>query len=176
MLLQWDPDVKYSNPIQIVEGGYEAFMIMYPMMTSNPNYERRVPTELYVDLVLDIEYPDISFIKMKNDTISDKSPFKNQTRPSFDRRTKPTAMKHYEEKKPIDSLVKEKEQLTDNALEKVKKALKLENDRTEMMKRQQELASESQKKEWDEKQQELSFKLMQYENEVGDNVSEIDEN
>lgn len=160
--------------MQIVDGGYENFMIMYPMMTTNPNYERQITNDLYIDIVTDIEYPVITDIKMKNDTISEGSPYKSQTRPTFDRKTKPIAMQHYDEKKPLDSIFKEKEQLTEKALEKAKQALKVENDLKEIMKKDQDLINETQKKEWYDKQQELSFKLMQFENERDDNVSNID--
>lgn len=157
--------------MQIVEGGYENFTIMYPMITTNPNYKREMKTDMSRNLLNDIEYPLLTDIKMKDDTISEGSPFKNDMRPGVDRRTKLAAMQHYSDMKPIDSIFREKEELTERALEKEKEALKVQRDLREIMQKEQEIKGEEEKKKWYDEQQELSYKLMRYENERDDNVS-----
>lgn len=147
------------------------FMVTYPMLTTDPKYKpKNNLTETY-DNLGDIEYPSLSDIKMKKD--SPLNDVTNRLRPSVDRSSKLAAEKAYKEKcKSVSELIKEKEQLIDKALEKEKEALKLEVD-LEKTFREEPTVDESKRREWYEKQTELKYKIMQYDNERDDNVSAI---
>lgn len=166
---QWDPDVKYSNSIQIVDGGYEMFMLSYPMITSNPKFKPEISIVESYESIDDIEYPSLSDIKMRKDTpLKDVT---NRSRPSIDRSSKLAAEKTYKDKwKTPEEIIKEKEQLIDRALQKEKEALKLEADLEQTM-REEPNEDETKRREWYEKQTELQYKIMQYDNERDDNVS-----
>ena len=42
MCLQWDLGVEYKKPPVILDGGYERFLDMYPVLTTNANIERPI--------------------------------------------------------------------------------------------------------------------------------------
>lgn len=146
------------------------FMVTYPMFTTDPKYKPKMSSANSYDSINDIEYPSLSDIKMKKD-----SPLKDVTnlRPSIDRSSKLAAEKTYNEKwKSVDEIYKEKEQLIDKALEKEKEALKLEADLEQTI-REEPTVDGSKRREWYEKQIELKYKIMQYDNDRDDNVSKF---
>lgn len=159
---KWDPDVDYQNSVRIVDGGYENFMIMYPMKTSNPNFRRKTQFISYDDLN-EIEYPNLSEIKMKDDPKNiGYSSFK---RPSIDRTSKLAAVNTYNFKKPLTSIIQEQEQLIDQALEHEKEVLRTETDLSAIMMEQDVGTDVSMLR-----QQELSNTLLQYDHLLDDNV------
>ncbi|XP_016941445.4 ubiquitin carboxyl-terminal hydrolase 8 isoform X1 [Drosophila suzukii] len=91
ILKNWDPDVTYRAPIQIVEGGYEYFIMMYPTHCTNPSVQAPQQNNNDIDTIDDIEYPSIHDITMKED-ISAKD-FK--PRPDINRASKPAATRTY---------------------------------------------------------------------------------
>lgn len=125
MVWQWDPDVKYSNSIQIVSGGYEMFLFTYPMLTTNPKFKPKATTADSGDNVGDIEYPSISDIKMKKDVpLADVT---NRATPQIDRSSKHAAMKTYDHRSYQD-IIKMKEERLDTQLAKEIEAIALETD------------------------------------------------
>lgn len=145
------------------------------MLTLNPNYTPKNVFEMR-NIVEDIEYPSLSDIKMKDDTVREDSPFKNKTsrvRPNIDRSTKSAALKTHTEKNLVGTIYKEKEQLANKALEKEKEALKVEADLLETITRESATNDDTEKKECFDRQQELSYKLLQFDNERDDNASAI---
>ncbi|XP_033165064.1 ubiquitin carboxyl-terminal hydrolase 8 [Drosophila mauritiana] len=87
ILKNWDPDVTYRAPIQIVEGGYEYFIMMYPTHCTNPSVQAPQQNNNDIETIDDIEYPSIHDITMKED-ISAKD---FRPRPDFNRANKPAA-------------------------------------------------------------------------------------
>lgn len=63
IVLKWDLGVTYKNPPVILEGGYERFLDMYPVLTTNANIERPPPPPdedgdaSETPLLNNIEYP-----------------------------------------------------------------------------------------------------------------------
>ncbi|KAL7730631.1 hypothetical protein ACLKA6_003409 [Drosophila palustris] len=95
ILKNWDPDVTYRAPIQILDGGYQHFKMMYPTQCTNPSVERPQQNNNVIDTIDDIEYPSISDITMKEDILNaDNS--KDKQRPSINRANKPTTLRIHE--------------------------------------------------------------------------------
>ncbi|XP_017057189.1 ubiquitin carboxyl-terminal hydrolase 8 isoform X1 [Drosophila ficusphila] len=93
ILKNWDPDVTYRAPIQIVEGGYEYFIMMYPTHCTNPSVQAPQQNNNDIETIDDIEYPSIHDITMKED-ISAKD---FRPRPDINRANKPTATRSYDQ-------------------------------------------------------------------------------
>lgn len=93
LLLQWDPDVTYRSPIQILEGGYEYFIMMYPTHCTNPSVQAPQQNNNDIELIDDVEYPSIYDITMKEDILNSPD-FKDKPgRPSINRANKPTSLR-----------------------------------------------------------------------------------
>lgn len=146
------------------------FMLAYPMLTTNPRFKPKISIVESYENIDDIEYPSLSDIKMRKDTpLKDVT---NRSRPSIDRSSKLAAEKTYKDKwKSPEELIKEKEQLIDRAMQKEKEALKLEADLEQTIREEPSNVDDSKRREWYEKQTELQYKIMQYDNERDDNVS-----
>ncbi|KAH8312312.1 hypothetical protein KR044_010162, partial [Drosophila immigrans] len=108
ILKNWDPDVNYRAPIQILEGGYEYFIVMYPTYCTNPNITTPKINNNDIDTIDDIEYPSINDITMKEDILNDFDSKKNK-RPSFNRANKPTTLRtqHNQMKEQPNSQINE---------------------------------------------------------------------
>lgn len=81
----------------MLDGGYDRFELFYPACTTNAG-QRRTKKVLAMDyeIIIDsIEYPSINDIEMK-DVIVKK--LKEEYRPTIDRSSKQTALKHLEER------------------------------------------------------------------------------
>ncbi|KAH8336607.1 hypothetical protein KR074_012323 [Drosophila pseudoananassae] len=119
ILKNWDPDVTYRAPIQIVDGGYEYFIMMYPTHCTNPSVQAPKQNNNDIETIDDIEYPSIYDITMKED-ISARD-FK--TRPDINRASKPAALKTYEQgqaklvaqAKPIAEIMRDQEEFLQRA-------------------------------------------------------------
>lgn len=73
--VQWDPDASYKNPVRCLAGGYENFLLTYPMHTTDAHFQpaaerqRYSAAQTYANdalLVERIEYDDIRDIQMKD--------------------------------------------------------------------------------------------------------------
>lgn len=109
ILLNWDPDVKYENPILILRDGYGGFMDYYPTFTTN--IINRRPWKLgNVDVVNleDIEYSNIHEVPMKDERIFQQI----GNVPMVDRSSKAAAEKLYNS----EELQQEREKLLDQSL------------------------------------------------------------
>ncbi|XP_060647258.1 ubiquitin carboxyl-terminal hydrolase 8 isoform X1 [Drosophila nasuta] len=91
ILQNWDPDVNYRAPLQILEGGYENFLIRYPTYCTNPSVSAPKINNNDNDAIDDIEYPSINDITMKEDIVIFDS--KENQRPSINRANKPTTLR-----------------------------------------------------------------------------------
>lgn len=139
------------------------FIYAYPMHTTNSKYRPKVVAESHGN-VADIEYPELKDIKMKKDNL----PF----RPTIDRSDKLAAERKYNEKwKTASEIIKEKERLIDAGLEKEKKALELEADLEKSIREEEATADESKRLELKERQVQLQYRILQYNNYREDNVS-----
>lgn len=96
ILMQWDPDVTYRSPIQILEGGYEYFIMMYPTHCTNPSVQAPQQNNNDIELIDDVEYPSINDITMKEDIINSPDFKKKPGRPSINRANKPTSLRAYD--------------------------------------------------------------------------------
>lgn len=150
--------------VQIVNGGFEQFKTMYPMMTTNPKYEPVRHIEMHLQLS-DIEYPTLDMIKMKTDSDSSKRPL------SVDRSNKPVYLKPAEKAKMMHELVREQSVLLDKALEDEKEAAKLAADLEKTIREEPKENDDAKLRKWMEDQNQIEYKLLQVENKQSDHVS-----
>lgn len=112
ILLNWDPDVVYKNPIQILNGGYGGFMDYYPTLTTNSSSSmNRRPSKLVVMEVVnleDIEYSNINEVPMRDERIFHQM----IDVPMVDRSSKAAAEKLYNS----EELQQKREKLLDQSL------------------------------------------------------------
>lgn len=142
---------------------------MYPHLCTNPKVQAPTTQQNDLNIIDDIEYDSVFDIQMKdeiflniNDTIKLASPLVN--RPLVDRTSKLAAIKIYDEKqKAIDEIVEE--QIT--LLEKAK-----ENDE-ELHKVSEEFNDIYSKKQWQNLDEQLLYKMMQLESTAEDIVSQL---
>lgn len=109
ILLNWDPDVEYKNPILMLNGGYSGFMVFYPTLTTNIVNRRPLKHESmeYVNLE-DIEYSNIHEVPMRDERIFHQM----NNVPMIDRSSKAAAEKLYNS----EELQQEREKLLDQSL------------------------------------------------------------
>ncbi|XP_030572237.1 ubiquitin carboxyl-terminal hydrolase 8 isoform X1 [Drosophila novamexicana] len=121
ILKNWDPDVTYRTPIQILEGGYEYFIMMYPTHCTNPSVQAPQQNNNDIETIDDIEYPSINDITMKEDVMNEPNT-KHKQRPSINRASKPAALRTYEQSQqnqqppepqenPINEIIRDQETL-----------------------------------------------------------------
>lgn len=110
ILLNWDPDVVYKNPILILHGGYGGFMDFYPTLTTKSLYKRPNKFNATMEVVNleDIEYTTVDEVPMRDERIF--QPMSNV--PSIDRSSKAAAVKLYNP----EQILQAKEQLMDQSL------------------------------------------------------------
>ncbi|KAG4072222.1 hypothetical protein HA402_007632 [Bradysia odoriphaga] len=172
ILLHWDPDVHYKNPILILNGGYGGFMDFYPTLTTNSRNRRsRTHFESEIDINLDdIEYSNIHEVPMRDERIFHQL---NDV-PIVDRSSKAAAEKLYSEElqqkreKLLDEQIDNEQNLLDKIMElkneniqkydgdvtKLEEArLNINNERIELEDKQDEL--EQLKLKYDRLQQQL---------------------
>lgn len=155
---QWDPDTQYGSnrPVLMVEGGYENFLLMYPMMVTDPTFTKLQETHPEINLD-DIEYESVHDIKMK---------------PDINRNTKQFAIQRYDSKSH-GTLIKEKEEFMEESLLSEKEAYKKEAALMEIIQQTDSNADAETKKKVLEKQQELAYELLQLEDGRLDNENRI---
>lgn len=109
ILLNWDPDVEYKNPILILSGGYSGFMDFYPFFTTKLVIRRpKVDNEMEIVNIQDIEYSTVQDVPMKDERIFHQPTSKI---PRIDRSSKAAAEKLY-----TKQFLQEKEKLLDQSL------------------------------------------------------------
>ncbi|KAH8264640.1 hypothetical protein KR038_011263 [Drosophila bunnanda] len=171
ILKNWDPDVTYRTPIQLVKGGYKFFIMMYPTHCTNPSVQAPQQNNNDIESIDDIEYPSIHDITMKED-ISAKD-FK--PRPDINRASKPAAMRTYDQQGPNKV----------NEVTTPKPIAEIMRDQAEFLQRaeQNDAQLESASKMWKRQaikgddlnaveSQELHFRILQLESKALDNVIE----
>lgn len=107
ILLDWDLDVQYKNPLSILDGGYAEFMDYYPTLTTKC-VDRRPSQPTQIVNLEDIEYSSIHEVPMKDARIFHQP---NDV-PKIDRSSKAAADKLYSE-----NLQRKRETLLDQALQ-----------------------------------------------------------
>lgn len=120
----------------------------------------------------DIEYPSLTDIKMKPQPT--EKPYDNYV-PRIDRSSKPAfGQKSFEQQQPINSvtIVKKREMILDQVLQKEREALKIENELSSIV-NATITQSETEQSEWYNKQTELEYELVQKENELNDTITEL---
>uniref|UniRef100_A0A8D8HMY5 Ubiquitin carboxyl-terminal hydrolase n=1 Tax=Culex pipiens TaxID=7175 RepID=A0A8D8HMY5_CULPI len=167
ILNNWDQDVVYKKPFLKVEGGYKNFQLCYPMCCRNPSY---VPStmEFNDDARLeDIEYPNISEIRMKDDSFGSKP---QPNRPAVDRNSKLAALHVYESKsKPITELLEEQEKLMDKSIQNEREMLSTENVLKQIHDNQENVMDDNEKF---EEISTLKYQLMQMEDKQKEFIAE----
>lgn len=60
-MVKWDPGKEYKSQPWVLQGGYDMWLLMYPMLTTNSRVERRASstTPKIVQDSLNFEYPDL---------------------------------------------------------------------------------------------------------------------
>lgn len=161
--------MTYKNPIMIVDGGYERFVLMYPSLTTNPK-----PIELSLNktshfVLDDIEYPSLNDISMKEDIFSSANK-ENEfldlrrtklARPDINRDKKPNTLKQQNGSVKVEDIIEEREKLAE-------KSLRVEEERLEAEAKWHEAETDNKQ---DEEKQALLYKILQLENTQRDNVS-----
>lgn len=168
--MQWDPDKVYKS-ILILEGGFQHFLVTYPMRTTNSKYDKKKETTKMYPSLEGIEYPSYEDIKMKV-TDAEKEPHV----PRIDRSSKPTifGQKSTNNQQPLNpvALAYEKEKMYDQILAKDKEVLNIGNELTQVV-NSTIIPSDADPTELYNKHSELEYKYIQKENELNDTISEL---
>lgn len=141
------------------------------MKTTNPKYEKSSDNELMSINMDEIEYPNVSDIKMK-EKAADGSP-----KPSVNRSNKEIAKRKFEDaRRPsitVD-MVKEKEMKVDQALKKEHEVISISNKLKNVLISGETVNDPNEKKEWFDKRMELGNRLVQKESELNDTFRELE--
>ncbi|XP_059622258.1 ubiquitin carboxyl-terminal hydrolase 8 [Phlebotomus argentipes] len=156
----WDPDVTYSHLVML-SGGYEDFILRYPMCSTNPKALPPASKTADENSLEEIEYPSIGDIVMKKEF---------SAQPSVDRGSKAAAILTYEQKEQhVQDLLEQQEEM-------VEKGLKIEKERLKAEKSFQQLnetfARDEELQAREAKEQELIYTMMQMENRERDVLAE----
>lgn len=172
ILQNWDPDTTYRSPIKCLIGGYENFILMYPMQCTNPNVQAPVDLAADSNVLDDIEYPSINDITMKDtnkfESTSGQHPSGDVSRPTIDRKSKAAALKTYDEKQKMLDLLQEQEALVEKVLENERKRLEAENDWQSVSKQVKQMDGTDQNEILKSREQELLYNIMQLESKERD--------
>uniref|UniRef100_A0A1B0CIJ8 ubiquitinyl hydrolase 1 n=1 Tax=Lutzomyia longipalpis TaxID=7200 RepID=A0A1B0CIJ8_LUTLO len=167
ILENWDPDVNYKVLV-ILDGGYEDYLLRYPMQTTNPRAQPPVTIKEDEGLLEEIEYPTIGDIVMKKDT------FGGEGRPNVDRGSKAAAVVTYEQKeKMMQDILQQQEKIAEKVLTVEKERLNAEKvwDELNEIKKQKVVADEENIAQ-QTREQELIYSIMQFENQQRDYMAE----
>lgn len=126
ILIEWDPDVDKKPEMILLEGGYESWLITYPMKCSDPHVKPPRDNNTSTPTVDGIEYPNWEDIVMKDQSINNIST--SQSIPAVDRTTKNNAIKSYEKNLSQSELLEKKEKLLNKSLQNNIEIVKLERD------------------------------------------------
>lgn len=142
------------------------------MFTTNPKYQpaKRNSFEKSMEDLNEIEYPSVLDIKMKN---IPSGPNVVVGPPRIDRSSKAAAEQKFIKMNSVD-LIKEKENIVDQLLEKDQEVLKISNELTNVLDASNTSVDPVKASELYKKQTELEYKLMQKENELNDTAIELE--
>lgn len=121
ILMDWDQDVDTKPEMFLLEGGYERWVTIYPMKTTNPQVAPPKTTNGQGPAIEDVEYPNWEDILMKDASLN-----QSITAPQVDRSIKVNAVKAYESGKSQLELLEENEQIMNKSLMTEKELLTLE--------------------------------------------------
>lgn len=168
---QWDPEIVYKS-ILILEGGYENYILMYPMDCTNPNV--RPPSNTATESqdpghLDDIEYPSLADITMKDKSMGSDSN-QSTTRPggvppTIDRNSKLAALKNYNSRK---DLLKEQHEIAERLLASQQECLNEEIELVERIKNDAKDVEAEQDDDKEDKINESRFRIMQLDNSIED--------
>lgn len=127
ILIDWDQEVEKKPEMLLLEGGYENWKTMYPMLCVNPQFSPPVTTNGDTPAIEDVEYPNWEDIQMKDATLN-----KSQV-PLVDRAMKLNAVKAHETSKTQLELLEENELIMNKSLQNEKELLHLETDFKEIV-------------------------------------------
>lgn len=169
ILKKWDHDVVYKKPFLRVNGGFQDFLLHYPQYCTNPNHTIPVTDQDDEYRLDDVEYPNISDIRMKDDS------FESQPgRPTVDRNSKAAALHTYKtsQSKPINEILHEQEKLIDKSIQNEQELMTTVDELTEIKDREKRVADDQEKEELNRTAIELKYKLMELQNKHMDIESE----
>lgn len=121
ILMEWDQDVDTKPEMYLLEGGYESWIMHYPMMCTNPQVTPPKTTNGNGPTIEDVEYPNWEDIQMKDSSIN-----RSSLTPQIDRSMKVNAVRAYENGKSQLELLEESELLMNKSLNTEKELLSLE--------------------------------------------------
>lgn len=153
-LTEWDNedhDGKIPEML-VLEGGYDRWILTYPMKCTNPHVKRPYENIQQTPSVDGIEYPNLDDIAMKDTS---------KKTPTVDRSTKSNAIKNYEPNLSAKELLEKKEHLLDKSLQAEKELLQLENE-----------FSNKENIEDPEESQNVLFKILELQTKMKDNEIE----
>lgn len=185
-LFQWDPFTQYKS-ILVLDGGYENYILMYPMDATNAHVRPSSGASketLDNGQLDDIEYPNISDITMKDQSLGGSSNQgtlvgQPQSRPglppTIDRSSKLAALKSYNSRQ---ELLKEQHEIAERLLASQKECLNEEIELAERIrseaKRQVDAVTvpeeQQNKEEQEDKINESRFRIMQLDNSIEDTM------
>lgn len=152
ILKKWDHDVVYKKPFLRVNGGFLNFLLHYPAYCTNPKYTTSTmdQTDEYYPLD-DIEYPNISDIRMKDDS------FESQTgRPAIDRNSKAAALSKYQTAQTKLEILDQQDKLMDKSIQNIKEIIMAEDELAQINEKEDHVADD----EKDENLQHIKNKLL----------------
>lgn len=159
-----------------MDGGYQNFLVAYPMCTTNPKYmpPRSTSNENDYSNLDNIEYPVMTDIKMKTDP--SRIVASGPGVPRVDRSSKGVVeQKFLHDKRTLEPMtfIKEKEMLVDDILAKDEEVLMISTELTNVLDASNRTDDPVKATELIRKQTELEYKLMQKENELNDTYIEL---
>ncbi|XP_053690656.1 ubiquitin carboxyl-terminal hydrolase 8 [Sabethes cyaneus] len=170
ILNNWDQDVTYVKPLIKLEGGYKTFQLHYPTHCINPKYlppSNEVSEDTRIE---DIEYPNISDIRMKDDSFGSQP-----DRPYIDRNSKAAALHIYEAKsKPITEILDEQEKLLNKSAQNDLAMVSTIKNLEQVLTEREKAAENQEQRRLCTEATELLYQLMQLENKKKDYISEND--
>lgn len=127
ILTEWDHDNDKKPWILLLEGGYDQYKMMYPMVCRNPHFVPPRESSFKVPAVGDIEYPSIGDITMKDESFSNSIPM-------IDRAMKANAVSAYKNQKSQLELLNESSKLADQSIRVEEALLTLEKEMNQITK------------------------------------------
>lgn len=160
ILKEWDQENDKKPFIMLLEGGYDTFKMMYPMLCRNPHFVPPTESNFKVPAVGDIEYPNLADITMKDDSFSNSIPI-------VDRTMKANAVSAYENQKSQLELLNESSKLADQSIKAGEELLTLEREMNQITKNKENLDDSG------KQEQTFMFKIWELNAKINDTDGEL---
>ncbi|GBP71749.1 Ubiquitin carboxyl-terminal hydrolase 8 [Eumeta japonica] len=170
ILLKWDVKVHYKREAVSLYGGYEDWLLRYPMLTTNPQVTPPSQRNLMDDMLGDIDYPNWSNMMVSskpiNTVIQRSKPIPSiPGNPVVDRSSKAAAIQMYEERaRNMQIILEKQEQIADTSLTLEMQRIEAEQDWEKVQVEKEKEDRDELKAMYQLREQEIMSQLMQLEN------------